>query len=143
MKKYWIPLILNLILFVMFSQAQDNLPVYKNANVSVGERVNDLLSRMTLEEKFWQLFMIPGDLSDGKEKYYNGIFGLQVSTKGSSANAAEQLLQYNPGESAKAVAEKINKIQKYFVEESRLGIPIIVFDEALHGLVRDGATAFL
>ena len=36
----------------------------------------------------------------------------------------------------------INTIQKYFVEETRLGIPIIPFDEALHGLVRDGATAF-
>ncbi|MBK7107530.1 MAG: hypothetical protein IPH62_19865 [Ignavibacteriae bacterium] len=43
---------------------------------------------MTLEEKFWQLFMIPGDLSDGKEKYKNGIFGFQVSTKGTSSNAA-------------------------------------------------------
>ena len=39
-------------------------------------------------------------------------------------------------------AELINEIQKYFVEETRLGIPIIPFDEALHGLVREGATAF-
>ena len=122
--------------------AQDKQPDYKNSKLPVEQRVDDLLSRMTLEEKFWQLFMIPGDLRDGKEKYYHGIFGLQVSTRGSSANAAEQLLQYNPGESAKAVAEKINTIQKYFIEESHLGIPIIPFDEALHGLVRDGATAF-
>ena len=41
-----------------------------------------------------------------------------------------------------ALAEKINAIQKYFVEKTRLGIPIIAFDEALHGLVRDEATAF-
>jgi len=122
--------------------SQDVILPYQNPDLPVEERVNDLLSRMTLEEKFWQLFMIPGDLSDGKEKYHHGIFGLQVSTKGSSANAAEQLLQYGTGGSARAVAEKINKIQRYFVEESRLGIPIIVFDEALHGLVRDGATAF-
>ncbi|KAA3639957.1 MAG: beta-glucosidase, partial [Bacteroidetes bacterium] len=39
-------------------------------------------------------------------------------------------------------AELINEIQKYFVEETRLGIPIIPFDEALHGLVREEATAF-
>jgi beta-glucosidase len=33
-------------------------------------------------------------------------------------------------------------IQKYFVERTRLGIPIIAFDESLHGLVRSGATSF-
>jgi len=137
--------IYSLIIISIFCQklnAGDSNPLYKDPSLSVNERVNDLLTRMTLEEKFWQLFMIPGDLSDGKDKYYNGIFGLQVSTKGSSANAAEQLLQYGAGGTAKSVAEKVNKIQRYFVEESRLGIPIIVFDEALHGLVRDGATAF-
>ncbi len=37
---------------------------------------------------------------------------------------------------------KINAIQKYFVERTRLGIPIIAFDEGLHGLVREGATSF-
>ena len=40
------------------------------------------------------------------------------------------------------LAKKINAIQKYFVEHTRLGIPIIAFDEALHGLVREGATVF-
>ena len=40
------------------------------------------------------------------------------------------------------MAKKINEIQRYFVEETRLGIPIIAFDEALHGLIRGGATAF-
>ena len=58
--------------------AQDKQPDYKNSKLPVEQRVDDLLSRMTLEEKFWQLFMIPGDLRDGKEKYYHGIFGLQV-----------------------------------------------------------------
>ncbi len=115
---------------------------YKDADLSVENRVDDLLSRMTLEEKFWQLFMIPGDLSDGKEKYKNGIFGFQISTKSSSGDVAEQMLNYGSSGSAESVAIKANKIQKYFVEETRLGIPIIVFDEALHGLVRDGATAF-
>jgi beta-glucosidase len=125
---------------IIFSQ--DIMLPYQNPDLPVQERVNDLLSRMTLEEKFWQLFMIPGDLSDGKEKYQHGIFGLQVSTKGSSKNVAEQLLQYGSGGAAKAVAERINTIQRYFVEETRLGIPIIAFDEALHGLVREGATVF-
>jgi len=133
-----------LLIFLFFLPiiSRESLSPYKNSELTVEERVNDLLSRMTIEEKFWQLFMIPGDLSDGKEKYVNGAFGLQVSTKGSSGNVAEQLLQYGAGGTATAVAEKVNRIQRYFVEESRLGIPIIVFDEALHGLVREGATAF-
>ncbi|WP_167611980.1 glycoside hydrolase family 3 C-terminal domain-containing protein [Maribellus sediminis] len=115
---------------------------YKNPALPTEERVEDLLSRMTLEEKFWQLFMIPGDLSDGKERYKNGIFGFQVATKGKSGNSAEQLLDYSGGGAGTETAELINNIQKYFVEETRLGIPIIAFDEALHGLVRPQATAF-
>ncbi len=115
---------------------------YKNPDLSVELRVRDLLSRMTLEEKFWQMFMIPGDLSLGKEKLKHGIFGFQVATAGQSKEASGQLLTYDPGTTGKLTAEKINEIQKYFIEETRLGIPIIAFDEALHGLVRQGATAF-
>ena len=129
--------------FVLLSRiafSQTILP-YKNYKLPIEERVKDLLGRMTPEEKFWQLFMIPGDLSDGKEKYKNGIFGFQVSAKGNK-DASGQLLNYSAASNAKETAILINSIQKYFVEETRLGIPIIPFDEALHGLVRDSATSF-
>ena len=135
-------LFLATIILISISCNQNDKLTYKNSDASIKERVDDLLSRMTIEEKFWQLFMIPGDLSDGKEKYKHGIFGFQVATKGKSGNEAEQLLDYSGGGTAKETAELINEIQKYFIEETRLGIPIIPFDEALHGLVRDGATAF-
>jgi beta-glucosidase len=115
---------------------------YQDPARLVEARVKDLLARMTREEKCWQLFMIPGDLSDGKEKYRHGVCGLQVSAAGSSENVSEQRLRYGAGGAAAAMAEQINEIQRYFVEETRLGIPIIPFDEALHGLARDGATAF-
>ena len=131
-----------LLISVLNSCKKDKIEGYKNPELSIEERVEDLLERMTLEEKFWQMYMIPGDLTDGKEKYKHGIFGFQVATKGKSANEAEQLLDYRGGGTAVETAEKINEIQKYFIEETRLGIPIIPFDEALHGLVRDGATAF-
>jgi beta-glucosidase len=115
---------------------------YQNAKLSTEKRVADLFARMTVEEKFWQLFMIPGDLDNAKpDQYANGIFGFQVSA-GKKGDAAGQLLSYNTTENATAVVKKINAIQKYFVEKTRLGIPIIAFDEALHGLVREGATAF-
>ncbi|QTD37723.1 glycoside hydrolase family 3 C-terminal domain-containing protein [Polaribacter batillariae] len=126
-----------------FSCQQEDKFIYKNPEASIDERVADLLPRMTLEEKFWQLFMIPGDLSEGKEKYKHGIFGFQVSTKSSSKNEAEQILDYSSGgTTAKETAILINKMQKYFINETRLGIPIIPFDEALHGLIRKDATAF-
>lgn len=122
--------------------AQPILP-YKDAKLPIPQRVNDLLSRMTAEEKFWQLFMIPGEITEADQaKYKNGLFGFQVSAESSNTGAANQILKYGVGEDAKSLAKKINKIQKYFVEQTRLGIPMIAFDEALHGLVRKGATAF-
>ena len=115
--------------------------LYKDPTQPVDVRVKDLVSRMTLEEKFWQVFMIPsnGDTTDGKLK--NGIFGLQLSA-GARGDDGGQLLSYNITENPIVLAQKVNAIQHYFVTETRLGIPIIPFDEALHGLVRQGATAF-
>lgn len=134
--------LLLLCLCMLFTMKPAVGQTYKDASLPIETRVDDLLGSMTLEEKFWQLFMIPGDLSIGKEKFKHGIFGLQVATKGKSGGEAEQLLDYSGGGTAQQTAELINSIQKYFVEETRLGIPIIPFDEALHGLVREGATAF-
>ncbi|MBB6499314.1 glycoside hydrolase family 3 N-terminal domain-containing protein [Pedobacter cryoconitis] len=124
-------------------QTKAALPLYKNPAADIEARVKDLLARMTPEEKFWQLFMIPGDL-DGvdKNRYKNGIFGLQVSAVSQGGGGAGQMLSYNTQENAYTLAKKINAIQAYFVKETRLGIPIIAFDEALHGLVRKGATSF-
>ena len=141
-----------IILFLIFIATQciyigeivaQSTPPYKNAKLPIPQRVNDLLSRMTLEEKFWQLFMIPGEIKAGDEKNYeNGLFGFQVSAESSTTDISNQLLKYGVGEDAKSLAKKINQIQKYFVEQTRLGIPMIAFDEALHGLVRKGSTAF-
>lgn len=120
---------LNLVL-PLRAPAQGPQPPYRDARLPVDARVRDLVGRMTLDEKFWQLFMIPGDLDDPSFDYSNGVFGLQISAKPITGSAA------------RAHAERINAIQKYFVEKTRLGIPIIPFDEAVHGLVRDGATVF-
>lgn len=115
---------------------------YKDPKLPVDQRVEDLLSRMTLQEKFWQMFLIPGDLSDGKERYKEGIFGFQVAAHPQNKNAAGQMLSYDAGSNGVETAKLINRIQAYFMKETRLGIPIIPVDEALHGLVREGATAF-
>ena len=140
MKKYFF-LFASLIYIHQIIVAQNNFP-YKNASLPIEERVKDLLSRMTPEEKFWQLFMIPGDLDNAdSSQYKNGIFGFQVSAS-SKGDAGGQMLNYNTSENGLLLVRKINNIQKYFVEHTRLGIPIIAFDEALHGIVREGATSF-
>ena len=114
--------------------------MYRDTARPTADRVRDLLGRMTLEEKFWQLFMIPGDLDDSTHHYSNGVFGLQIST--AQESATRQNSAASPGEAARRHAERINTIQRFFVERTRLGIPIIPFEEALHGFVRDGGTMF-
>ncbi len=118
------------------------VPLYKQADVPVERRIDDLLPRMTIEEKFWQLFMCPGDLSDGKERYRNGIFGLGIRDAPVKKHPSDQMMNYEDHGVASGTAKKVNEIQRFFVEETRLGIPIIPFDEALHGLIRQGATDF-
>lgn len=125
----------------VYSQPHTPLqPPYRNPRLAVDERVRDLLARMTLEEKFWQLFMIPGDLEDRAHDYRNGVFGLQIAT--APRNPDGRPADILPSAAARAHAERINAIQRYFAEKTRLGIPIIPFDEAVHGLTQPGATVF-
>src|SRR5512137_1675884 len=94
-------------------------PAYRDPKLPIDRRVDDLIARLTPKEKFRQLFMVPGDLGADRDVWKDGIFGLQVRSDAS----------------ARAAAEKLNAIQKFFIEETRLGIPIVPFEEALHGLV--------
>ena len=106
--------------------AQGSPSVYRDSTRPVDERVRDLLGRMTLEEKFWQLFMIPGRVNDATADYSHGVFGLQTRSAGD----------------ARADAQLHNDMQRYLVERTRLGVPMIPFEEAVHGLMRRGATVF-
>ena len=115
---------------------------YKDPKLPVEQRVQDLLSRMTREEKFMQLFMVPGEVGKDSLRLKSGIFGFQVNTSVQNPDLAQQMLDYRSESTAGETASKINDIQKFFIEKSRLGIPIIAFDEGLHGLIGKGATAF-
>jgi len=119
------------------------IPLYKNSRAPINERVKDLLDRMTPTEKFWQLFMIPGDIKPvDAPKYKDGLFGFQVSAASAGGEGTQQILQYNATETAVSLAKKVNSIQRFFMDSTRLGIPMLPFDEALHGLVRQGSTIF-
>ena len=112
-------------------------PAYRNPQLPVAERVADLLARMTLEEKFWQVFMLPGRPRRPRARLLErrlrpADFRAGLKTRPTRRSDA----------TAQAHAERINTIQRFFVEKTRLGIPIIPFDEAVHGLAREGATMF-
>jgi beta-glucosidase len=93
---------------------------YLNPKLSTEERVQDLLSRMSSEEKIAQLQCEIQEVN-GRDS---------IITKG-IGNLAITLRPLGPREAA----EKANRIQKLAIERTRLGIPIIIHDEALHGLI--------
>jgi len=130
-----VPLGLGCLLLCPAATAQ--APPYRDPALRLEQRVADLLGRMTLQEKFWQLYMSPGDLDRPDSTLAHGMFGLQIGLAPGEPPAGTL-----PGEIARRHAIRINAIQRHFVEDTRLGIPIIPFDEALHGLMRAGATAF-
>lgn len=85
--------------------------------------------------------MIPVSLDENFARYPHGIFGFQFASAANNGHEANQLISNSGGTGIETV-RAINRAQKYFVEETRLGIPIIPFDEALHGLVRQGAVSY-
>lgn len=117
-------------------------PAYRDSTLATSVRAQDLLRRMTIDEKFGQLFMLPGDLAPDSARFQHGLFGLQLAARGDRSTAAAQLLTRDPTGSARDVARRINTIQRWFLTRTRLGIPIIPFEEALHGLVQEGATVY-
>ena len=140
MRYFFLIVVLFFVVSEIQLQAQDTLP-YKNPRLSTDVRVADLLGRMTLEEKFWQLYMIPAPMDVDLTKYPHCIFGFQFATAGQAGNESEQMMDYYAA-GIEETRKAIDRAQKYFLNETRLGIPIIPFDEALHGLVRKGTISF-
>lgn len=101
---------------------------YKNPNLSVEARVQDLLSKMTLEEKFQQLHC-PGCVIPFEEHYENAKKGV---------NSVHSSIYW-----FKALdITLINKLQKFCVEQTRLGIPLLVAAEGTHGISLPMTTIF-
>ncbi len=116
------------------------LPRYRDPHLAPAERARDLLGRMTRDEKFWQLYMSPGDIGNPAHDYRSGAFGLQIEA--GRAEPKPGTMRRARADAARADAAHIAEVERWFATESRLGIPIIPFEEGVHGLTREGATMF-
>jgi beta-glucosidase len=126
-------------------------PAYRNPALPPARRVKDLLARMTLEEKAAQMMCVwqkkAETLVDGQgnfdlakaKKAFRHRRGLgQVGRPSDAGGARDSANNRN----ARTMAELTNAIQKFFLEHSRLGIPVIFHEECLHGHAAIGGTSF-
>lgn len=115
-------------------QANDYVK-YKDASVHVSERVEDLLSRMTLDEKVAQLMQMGSHMivHDG-----------QVDLAKMKAICQKDGIGFFEG--ITLTSEEAHRImcevQHYMIDSTRLGIPVFTLTESLHGSVNDGATIY-
>ncbi|HSQ58188.1 MAG TPA: glycoside hydrolase family 3 N-terminal domain-containing protein, partial [Gemmata sp.] len=120
-------------------QDRSSSPDYQNPDLPVPRRVDDLLARMTLEEKVAQMMCIwnaKRQITDAK-----GQFDPARAPKWFKVGIG-RVERPSDGHGARAQAEFTNAIQKWVKENTRLGIPVIFHDEALHGLMGPEATSF-
>jgi beta-glucosidase len=120
-------------------------PRYLDRNLSATRRVKDLLSRMTLEEKAAQMMCVWQEKADTLVDA-EGNFDLQKARtsfkQGHGLGQVGRPSDAGGGRNARATAELTNEIQKFFLQESRLGIPVIFHEECLHGQAAIDATSF-
>ena len=113
-------------------------PQYLDATQSLDERVRDLLSRMTLDEKLAQL---------------GGVWSTSLIEKGSFSEArARESLAHGTGHMTRIAGATVftpresarftNAIQKFLIEQTRLCIPAIIHEESCAGYLARGATCF-
>ncbi|MFC4323719.1 glycoside hydrolase family 3 N-terminal domain-containing protein [Litchfieldia salsa] len=107
---------------------------YKESTKSITERVDDLIQEMTLKEKISQLYGLVNygqmdPIQNAKENFSHGVGTLSYLNSSQTGNTQKDM-------------ETINSIQRFFVEETRLGIPALIHNEGIAGAQIPGATTF-
>ena len=134
------------------AEANRRAAAYRNAALPAEKRVRDLLSRMTLEEKAAQMMCVwqqkaetlvdaagNFDLAKAQKAFKDGHGIGQV---GRPSDAGSTPTEPRKGRNARQMAELTNAIQRFFIENSRLGIPVIFHEECLHGHAALDGTSF-
>ncbi len=139
-----------LTLAALAAYAAQPVPPYKDASRPVTERVEDLLARMTLEEKVAQMITVwnskPSimdsqlqiDPAKLKTQYPDGLgqFARPSDSRGPASPRVEK------GRDPRQTVELVNAVQRYATTQTRLGIPVLFHEEGLHGYASLGATSF-
>ncbi|TDS15777.1 glycoside hydrolase family 3 N-terminal domain-containing protein [Sphingobacterium paludis] len=142
-------LILGMSGLLLTGQAQE-LP-YKNSKLPVADRVEDLISRMTVEEKVGQLSKLLGwEMYEKSGKAVRASQKLKDVVKQQHIGLLWATLRADPwtqktltnGLSPKEAAQATNAIQRFMLDSTRLGIPLLLSEEAPHGHMAIGATVF-
>ncbi len=134
-------LMFGLVVFTFCASAQEksvpsqDAPRYRNAALPIADRVADLLPRMTLEEKIYQL--TGGWDSKIEVVDPTGTFTTETARKTLSAEWGAEV-KFTP----RQAAILRNSVQRYLREKTRLGIPAMFLGEALHGYMEYGSTSF-
>ena len=125
------------------------MDVFEDPSQPIDKRVEDLLSQMTVEEKTCQLATLYGYKRVLKEEmptpswknevWKDGIANIDEELNNLSSHTDDAPTQYSFPYSKHASA--INTIQKWFVEQTRMGIPVDFTNEGIHGLNHDKATS--
>lgn len=126
-------------------------PLYKQATAPIEDRISDLLGRMTVEEKVgqlccplgWEMYtktpkgVVPSEVY--KEKMSKAPIGSFWAVLRADPWTQKTL---QTGLNPELSAEALNALQKYAIEETRLGIPVLFAEECPHGHMAIGTTVF-
>jgi beta-glucosidase len=160
MKK--LPLLLLLLPFATFAQQKNiyhkgwidfnkngKMDVFEDPSQPIEKRIADLLSQMTVKEKTCQLATLYGYKRVLKEEmpaeswnnevWKDGIANIDEELNNLTSHTDAAPTQYSYPYSKHAAA--INTIQRWFVENTRMGVPVDFTNEGIHGLNHDRATS--
>jgi beta-glucosidase len=134
------------IVVILAAAANAQPPPYRDPKMPIEQRVADLLSRMTLEEKVAQM-----EGAWENRQFFSDPQTLFVDGDGNFLPERAAVLMKNglgeisrPSENRgpRQMAEYTNTVQKWFKENTRLGIPVLFHDECLHGHVAPKGTSY-
>lgn len=126
-------------------------PVYKDASQSVEIRTRDLIQRMTLEEKVgqllcplgWEMYERKGNTVTVSQKFKDIVANKHIGMLWATLRADPWTQKtIANGLNPQLSAEAANALQKYVIENTRLGIPVFLAEEAPHGHMAIGTTVF-